>query len=1106
MIPVHNHSEFSALDGYSTADEIAARIRELGLPGAFLTDHGTVAGFPDFRKAMGDLFVGYGMEAYQARYGVDVHSAPGSDKNFRQGEDAFHLVLLAANPTGYRNLLRLSDAAHRHGFYYMPRLDVEILKEHREGIVATSACMGSLVNQRLMEDDLKPLDDLLRVFRENFYIELHTYDTDLQRELNDALVEVAQKKGIPVLYANDAHYAQRSQHEIHEVLLCAQYGEKLTDEKGRKVDGEFRVNHPDHPTWHHPPCLYIMSEEEVRGALSNLPASVVDEAIANSDALMDLCDFRVEPEREHLPVYRGRDDQPVDTEQAFIDLIQAGLDEHYPDASDEEWERVIERVDDECDALLEKGLQDYFLIVHDYIQHAQEQGWLVGPGRGSVGGSLVAYLLGITNIDPLTYDLPFARFWNKDRTAGLPDIDTDFQKEHRQDMLLYARHRWGEYNVLPIGNHMRMRARQAILKAHSTSCPDVDYTEVNKINKILDNTDDAGNERTWYQIFEEPDPDGPIKLAREELAPFQEKYPLLFETAAQLFGRLSTYGAHASAVVIADHDLRDRLPARSSKGDANKRVMVTQAEMHQVEDAGYPKFDFLGLKTLDMLMEAARLTGEFGSDVEITRFYRDLDLDALPEEAYEMLDMGDTLGLFQIDVSQLAQSVAHKVRPRSLEDLAAIVALNNPGPVRSGAVDLYAERKALVEEGETADPSWYEHELLEPVLRESYGLFVYQEQIMRFFTDVLGYEATYADHMRKIIGKKQIDKMAEEKPLYMERAQAAGFTRKEADRIWKAIEEFSRYGFNKAHAVGYGMLLAWTLYAKYSWPTEFIMAGLKFNPEKVKEYVNEARRLGVQVLGPDANRSQVLLSKIGEDAIIYGLRDIKGIGSTAARWIVDGAPWESPDDVLVAIKETDRPPFNLGHFERLNEAGAFDSFGYRMAKCPACDGAGTVSTMVPKKNPAYGMKRARVDCEECETSGYVLVDPPAGKERRAIEERLLGLPLTEVADEILERHAAKLEGLDTIRDAVFADKDARVRVPGVVSEKKQFKIRADAKRNAGKDMARATITWKGDTLTFVAFPDTLDEYGFALKEGLAGIFTLQNAEKGWRLESVRALL
>lgn len=593
MISLHAHSMYSALDGYSTPKEIADRIAQIGLPGGFLTDHGTVAGLPEFRKEMEKqgLFCGYGVEAYQARTSRKIQ------EGFKAGEDTFHLVLVAKNIEGYRNLFRLTDEANRSGFYYKPRVDWELLEKYHDGIIATSACMASLICNDIRNDDRSSLDQMLKIFKDDFFLELHTYDHEDQRAINHELVSIGQERGIPVVFANDAHYAFPEQYEIHEAFYAAQMGGVIDEPKGKYA------NVPDDPTKYHPPCLYIMDEAEVRKALDHLPERIVDEALDNSDAIMEMCRFELPETKLHLPKYPTPDPAGL-----LIEETEKGLWLRFGEDCPEE---VYERAEYELQTLIEAGLHDYFLIVWDYVKDALEEGIFVGPGRGSVGGSLVAYALGFSNVDPIKYELQFERFWNPGRAAGLPDVDVDFEKGGRPRVLEKLRRKYGENRVMPISNHTMLWPKSAIDKAgmvlYGKQAP---WGLMRRTKQIIETTEDAGKLLSWEETEETIREDASLW---EEYSRLKDAEPDLFFLAEQFSERLHTYGQHASAVVIADIDLQDEIPGRlaNDKDSEEGKQMVTQFEMHTIEDLGFVKFDLLRIRNLDTILRAAQLSGEF---------------------------------------------------------------------------------------------------------------------------------------------------------------------------------------------------------------------------------------------------------------------------------------------------------------------------------------------------------------------------------------------------------------------------------------------------------------------------------------------------------------
>ncbi len=1086
MLPVHNHSEYSALDGYSHPVEIAERIESLGLPGAFLTDHGTVAGWTSFSEAMTwknkkkgikrDLFVGYGMEAYQARYGRLERQAPGSETKFKKGEDAFHLILLAASPEGYRNLLRLSDESYRTGMYYDPRVDTELLRKYHEGIVATSACFSGIVAKEIREGgSMDNFSELLDIFGDDFLLEIHTYESEDQEMINHALVSLAQERGVRMVYANDAHYATPDDWEYHEALLCAQYGEWL--------GGKKRYNNytdEDGVPLHNPNCLYIMGEDDVRERLSYLPKKVVDEAIGTSDWLMERCSFEMEKSHLHLPKYKSVEHGVKDENDSILlleELVANGVEAKYGSPQDrpDAWERA----EFELEAIIGAGLQDYFLIVWDFVNWTVDHGHFVGPGRGSAGGSIIAYALGITTIDPLRFNLQFERFWNPGRADGLPDIDIDFERDNREQTIDYVRNKYGQDRVLRIGNHSYMRPRMAVNRAASVMCESPPYIWTARVKKIIESTIDAGQQPGWTEMME---------MVGEELEEFREEEPAIFQVAEHLEGRIGGYATHASAIVISDIDLQDQLPARVTSDDEKNRVLCTQVEMREVEKLGFPKFDLLGIRNLDTIMKAAMLSGEFGEDTpenrrKVVKFFHDLDVDSLPDPYWEQIDNGHTLGFFQIEESPSPRRIGKTMKPRNIEDLALIVALNRPGPLRGGVVDRYLARRVGDEDPSFADP------ILRDILEVSYGDFIFQEQVIAYFREI-GYSLSDADHIRKILGKKLTEEMQAEFPTYMKFA-TEFMTAGKAEQIWEAIEDFSKYSFNKAHAVGYAIILAWCMYAKWKWPLEFIMANIETDPKRVSQWLNEARRIDVNVLPPDINLSEEVISRYG-DNIIYGLRDIKGLGPKHAEWVVENRPFDSVEAFY--DRATEQPiVVNAGHRQKLMDAGAFDSFGFRLAKCSICEGKGRV--------PVEGFKRKYQDCDHC-VGGLTPVDIPPPKELGRLEEELLGITLTDVYAEALARESNQkhLEDASLISDVDWDTDGDKVTVVGVLED---VVARKDKNKNT---YLRCKLRWQGEEVGFSVFDShygndaksKIEAYDFLLKPGTLGTFNLETSPRGAR--------
>jgi DNA polymerase-3 subunit alpha len=1035
-VPIHNHSEFSALDGFSTVSEIANRVQEIGAPGAFITDHGVIAGWRPFSKAMEGrgLIPGFGIEAYQAA--THRIARPESKKKSR---DQHHLVLLAKDSRGVENLMRINDEANRTGFYFVPRVDWEILEKYKEGVVVTSACLSGLVAKGINNDDKSDLYRYLDIFGDDFYIELHTYDDPYQREINKELVLIAQEHGVPMIYANDAHYACSSDYTHHEIMLCMQTGAKITDEK--------RMSHP--------PCLYIMDEEKVRESLSYLPAPDVDRAIAESHQVLEKCrDARLPEPRMHLPVYVPREATlDKSNNHTIIRMVEEGLEARYSEITEE----VEKRAEYELETIISAGLADYFLITYDFCKWADDQGIQRGPGRGSVGGSIVAYVLGITDVDPIKYNLYFERFYNAGRDEGLPDIDIDFEPERRTEIDEYLRSRYGVHQVISVGNHIRMKPKMTIDRIGKAL--GISYGDLESIKKIIDTIPDI-NIISADQIGWEPSPDVKIAVledveAAEKLKPHIARYPELFEHAKAIGGRLVTYGVHASAIIISDVDIRGVLPTMlrtSDDGSKGKKVLATQVEMREVEACGFPKFDRLGLRNLSTLKSVINLTGGDWS-------YRDIDWEKLPEDFWELIESGLTLGLFQVE-DGMAKKIGKDLKPRSIEDLAAIVALNRPGPLRSGVVDRFIARRR----GEESVS--YQHSILESILSETYGDFLYQEQVIAYFR-VIGYDMKEADGIRKMLGKKLVVEMENEYPRYLERA--SGFMSEEtAKYIWDLIVDFSKYSFNKSHAVAYAIILARTMYAKWKYPVEFVMSSIQTNSADVGMYVRESNRMGIRINAPDINMSDVEISqKDGE--IWFGLKNIKWIGEEAAKWVVDHRPFANCEQFRSRHAElqkewekdkkgkSPRQLLRSSQIDTLIEAGAFD----------------------------------RTDARE-----YDLM------EEAERQKELFGFAIIDPNSDIINKNRELFDTLPSY-DQLETMPDSIVRIPGVITEVKEIRTKN------GTEMGRVKIEWDGRETEFAVFgpsqwnnENKWAEYKtWLLKPMTLGVFSVKIGDRGLVLQN-----
>lgn len=970
------------------------------------------------------LWAGYGMEAYQAR----------ESRHLKTERDAAHLILLAKNMTGVRNIMRMSDEANRTGFYYNPRVDWDLLKEYREGVICTSACLSGLVPKGIEKGDLSALDRLHQIFDEDFFLEISTYDTAEVHQMNQELRGLARERGIAMVYANDAHYAYPEDYEFHETLLCMQYHERLD---------------LDNP--HHPPCLYIMSEKKVREKLAHLGTTVTDECIANSDEIMARCQVEFPKAELSLPTFVPRDLNPMSNEDRFVEQVIAGLERRLPEGGQEYEDRAAV----ELRVLLDAGLADYFLITAEACQWADSVGIARGPGRGSSAGSLVAYALGITDVDPIKYGLYFERFYNAGRDEGLPDIDIDFERARRDELDEHLKEIYGVYSVIPIGNHIRMKPKSTIDKLWKVLEEDGwHYGDAVKIKKILEGIPDieiiTGDMISWHAgpgieiaVWED-------EQATQALQPYVDKYERLFDYAEHVGGRIATYGVHASARVLSNRDLRTDLPGmnRVREGDdgtKGERVITTQVEMREVEKLGFPKLDFLGLRTLDTLVG---ITGDLSE-------YRAIDWDTIDEGVWENADRGRTLGIFQVEDGD-AKGIGKKLRPRSILDCTAIVALNRPGPLRTNGGKMVRDFLARREGKQEVS---YPHPILSDILSETYGFFLYQEQVIAYFT-ALGYDPHEADDIRKMLGKKLVVKMREEEPRYLERA-SKYMDPATAKSIWETIVGFSLYSFNKAHAVAYGMVMAWSLYAKWKYPAKFIMSCIKTNPKRAGDYVAEGRRMGVEIEPPNINYSNAFVDRM-DDTIWYGLVDVKGVGEDAAQWIIDHRPYTSYEHLqeimLVediewkrAPKETrpqrsPRQTCTAGAIKALYNAGAFDSLEDRDI---------------------------------------------THQEKVEFQQNLLGVVLLDDVSRVVEHNVEKIESCNTMSDLEDPELFEEVlHIPGVVMQ-----VRPITSKN-GNAMGFVKLEWEGDECEVCVSPKYWDDYQFLLKPRTVAIWDLATQDRG----------
>lgn len=892
FVHLHNHTTYSLLDGAQRLDEMLARAASDGQSALAITDHGNLFGAFEFAKkaARHDVRPIVGIEAYVA---------PGSrfDKNPQQSAGVTrkpysHLLLLAANATGYKNLIRLATAGFLEGFYYRPRIDKDLLREHREGLVCLSACLAgevpALLRAGRSEEAARVAADLRDLFGpENFWLELQDHGLAEQRQVNEGIVRIASEIGVGLVATNDCHYLLPEDHFAHDVLVCIQ--------TGKTVKSEDRMRYSDQH--------YLKTRAEMAALFGWIP-----EAVENSRAVAERCRFVFDKARPQLPAF------PVppgyDADGYFEKVAREGFEARLPAWKAETsagrarhtLEEYRRRLDQEIAIIRGMGFAGYFLVVWDFIRFAREHGIPVGPGRGSAAGSLVAYCMRITDIDPMRYDLLFERFLNPDRIS-LPDIDIDFCFRKRERVIEYVTEKYGRPNVAQIITFGTMAARAVIRDAgRGLEFP---YGEVDRIAKM---------------VPQRPGVDVTIRGAMEEVPALKQAYERddkvkeLLDVAVRLEGLVRHASTHAAGVVIAPSPLVEFAPLYRGANDE----ITTQFAKDDIEAIGLLKMDFLGLKTLTLIEDALDSVAEAGG----TR----PDVESLPlddPKVYDLFAHARTSGVFQFESSGM-QDILRRLRPDRFEDLIALNALYRPGPIGGGLIDDFIKRRHGRVKVE------YPHPILEDILRETYGVIVYQEQVMQIASRMGGYTLGESDILRRAMGKKQKEAMAAERRRFVERAAANGVTASDAEHVFDLMEFFAGYGFNKSHSAAYALVAYRTAWLKAHYPVHFMAALLtteKGNTEKLVKYVNECREMGIEVLPPDVNGSGLDFTVEG-GRIRFGLSAIKNVGESAIRSILEARSRRGRFGSLIDLcSEVDLRLVNKRVLEALVQSGAMDSIG-----------------------------------------------------------------------------------------------------------------------------------------------------------------------------------
>ena len=889
---LHVHTEYSLLDGAIRIDSLLEKARQFGMDSVAVTDHGTMFGIAEFnekaRKASINPIIG--CEMYVAPRTI-------ADKTVEDKKGLRHVVLLAKNRQGYSNLCRLASIAQLKGFYYKPRIDRQLLREYSEGLIALSACLKGEISQYIIQDRYDDADDTaefyLKTFGEdNFFLELQHNGLKLQDRVNSGLVDMSKRLSIPLVATNDCHYLSKKDSSAHEALLCVQTGRTLNDPKRFKFDSDE---------------LYLKSPEEMIDDFSDFP-----EAIENTCKIAARCDVEFDDKSYHFPRFSTGTDESVD--EIFLRQVKEGFEKRLEEIKqkksaqfDEKLYR--ERLEYEIGVILKMGFPGYFLIVADFIRFSKENNIPVGPGRGSAAGSMVAYSMGITALDPIEHGLIFERFLNPSRIS-MPDIDVDFCIEGREQVYKYVVDKYGggEY-VCQIITFGKLKARAVIRDVGRAL--DIPLAEVDEIAKMIP----EGVKNLTEALKEVP-----AILEKTESDPLKKD---LIDISLVLEGLPRHASTHAAGVVISDKPLVEYLPLYKGK----EGEVITQFNMTYVEKIGLVKFDFLGLRNLTVIKNTLELLKKQSKPVPDL-----LNIDMEDEATFDLLCNADTLGVFQLESSGM-RGLISRLQPTKFSDIVALVALYRPGPLDSGMADTYVERKHGREKVEYLFPE------LEPILKETYGVILYQEQVMKIAGVLANYSMADADGLRKAMGKKIKAMMAEHRALFLKGAKENHLSEKKAEQLFDLMEKFGGYGFNKSHSAAYALICYQTAYLKAHYPLEYmaaLMTSEMNNTDNVVKYMDQCKSHDIKVLPPEVNESDAVFS-VTDSAIRFGLAAVKNVGAGAIESIVAAREKDGKfHSIFDFCERVNLSKANKRVVEALIKCGAFDSSGSKRSQMMAC--------------------------------------------------------------------------------------------------------------------------------------------------------------------------
>jgi len=1057
FVHLHVHTQYSLLDGAIRVGDLLAKCKEYGMESVAITDHGSMYGALEF-------YVKAKKAGIKPIIGCEFYISPNDrfDKSAKSaGKAAFHLVLLAMDCTGYQNLMKLASIAQIEGFHYKPRIDMEVLAAHSAGLIALTACLHGAIPHHIAQGDMEGAREeakrLVELFGDRLYLEMQENNIPEQTIVNRGLKELSRELSIPLIATNDCHYLNREEAQAHEVLLCIQTGKTIHDA------GRFRFSTDE---------LYFKSPEEMKRAFAHSP-----EAIAETVKVAERCNVELTFGEHHFPIFPVPEGETLDS--LFEREAREGLEERLlalketGDFTPELEKTYRDRLDMEIDVIKKMGFPGYFLIVADFINWAKDHQIPVGPGRGSGAGSLVAYSMRITDIDPIPYGLIFERFLNIERKS-MPDFDVDFCQERRGEVIEYVQGKYGgDTNVAQIVTYGSMKARAVIRDVGRAL--GLSFGDVDRIAKLI-----PEELKITIKKAIEAEP------RLQELMKRDPQVEELLKVAQTLEGLNRHTSTHAAGVVISPRAMVEFLPVcKGPKGE-----VLTQYDMVHTEMTGLIKFDFLGLKTLTVIDRAVKLIeADIGAGFDISRIPLD------DQKTYDLLCKGDALGVFQLESSGM-RSLLMKMKPEVFSDLIALVALYRPGPLESGMVDQFVETK----HGRMI--AQYPLPQLEPILKETYGVIVYQEQVMKIANVLASYSLGDADNLRRAMGKKKAEVMEAEKEKFLAGAAKNNLPADKAEYIFDLMAKFAGYGFNKSHSAAYALIAYQTAYLKAHYPAQFMAALLSCdvnNTDKVVRYITECQDHEIDVLPPDINESNKDFTVIN-DRIRFGLAAVKNVGGSALDSIMEerdlDGPYKSLEDFCNRV---DSRKVNRRVIESLIKAGAFDSLGARRSQFFAVLDQALEQAQASQRDKLSGQISlfAVMPEEQVAKSGSIElpdIDEWTDKEKLAYEKETVGFYITGHPLDNFRQDIRAVADTDIAGLAEWGDNQP-VRVGGLVREYKEHKSKK------GDRMAFITLEDTAAAVEVVIFPEAFARSGHLLTrdEPLVVLGTVKQEERGAKI-------